>query len=106
MQLKESLQALIMNKIEKRFCIFYMAYFAVYSIFFITSIKHVGIKTILPFHMFGMVISVVFLILIFRDLYKRNFQKPNTKMMWIILMLFFSPSIFIYLFKHGFKPRK
>lgn len=98
-----------MNRVEKAFTIFYWTYLVIYLCCFIG----VGVSgnfpqhfyTIMPFHIFGMVIGIPMLIILFRDLYKREFPNPNTKVTWTILFLQFWPSIPVYLYKHGFRPR-
>jgi hypothetical protein len=51
----------------------------------------------------SMVVGVY--IIVFRDLYKREFPNPNAKVTWTILLLLVLPSIPIYLWKHGFRRR-
>lgn len=60
---------------------------------------------IVPFHIFGMILSLCFMIVIVRDIFKRNFKNPNSKTTWAILVIMFWPSVFIYLPKYAFKPR-
>lgn len=52
-----------------------------------------------------MALGLVFIIIVIRDIYKRNFENPNSKTTWAILIILFWPSVFIYLPKYGFKPR-
>jgi heme/copper-type cytochrome/quinol oxidase subunit 3 len=98
-----------MSRLEKGFVIFYGVYIFVYACCFITLAvvgpTQRGFFLLLPFHIFGMVIGIPLLIIVFRDLYKRDFPNPNSKVTWTILMLMFSPSIIVYLYKHGFRPR-
>lgn len=60
---------------------------------------------VLPFHFLGMFLGIPLLVIVFRDLYKRDFPNPNTKVTWAILMLLLWPSILVYLYRHGFRPR-
>jgi hypothetical protein len=96
-----------MNRAEKAFVLFYWTYIASYACVFVWSAVsgRLDLETILPFHFFGMAIGLVLLIIVFRDLYKRDFPNPNSKVTWTILMLMFWPSILVYLYKHGFRPR-
>jgi hypothetical protein len=54
---------------------------------------------------FGAVLGIPLVIIVFRDLYKRDFPNPNTKVTWAILMLVLGPSIIVYLHKYGLHPR-
>jgi len=93
-----------MNRFEKGFLIFYWLYLLAYiPCFFLFAGQH--FVEILPFHFFGMAVGIPMLIIIFRDVYKRPFPNPNTKVTWIIFMLLFWPSILVYLYKYGFHPR-
>ena len=93
-----------MNRAEKVFVIFYWAYILAYiPCFFLLASNH--FFAILPFHVFGMAIGIPMLIIVFRDVYKRTFPNPNTKVTWTILMLLMWPSILVYLCKYGFRPR-
>ena len=93
-----------MNHAEKAFVIFYFTYLLAYiPCFFLLMPRY--FFQLLPFHFFGMFIGLVLFIVVFRDLYKRDFPTANSKLTWAILMLVFTPTILVYLYKHGFRPR-
>lgn len=98
-----------MGRAEKSFVIFYWCYMLVYICCFlavsITGTIERWAFYVLPFHFFGMAIGIPMLIVLFRDLYKRDFPNPNSKVTWAILILMFWPSIFVYLYKYGFRLR-
>jgi hypothetical protein len=96
-----------MNRYEKGFVVFYFLYILIYVPCFIlfVSFRPNDFLWILPFHFFGMAIGVAMLVIVFRDLYKRDFPNPNSKLTWAILMLMLWPSILVYLYKYGFRPR-
>ena len=98
-----------MNRYEKAFTIFYwtytLSYLCCFFTLFLTDPQGRYFHIVIPFHFFGMAIGLPMLIVLFRDLYKRNFPNPNTKVTWTILFLMFWPSIPVYLYKHGFRPR-
>jgi hypothetical protein len=94
-----------MNRGEKIFVFFYAAYILAYIPCFFLFVEDY-FWTIIPFHFLGMALGIALLIIVFRDLYKRHYLNPNTKVTWAILMLVISPSIIFYLYMHGFHPRK
>ena len=56
--------------------------------------------------MLGFILAIVCIIITFRDISKREFQKPNRKVVWALVLLFGgTPGWIVYLFVHGFKPR-
>ncbi len=93
-----------MSKAEKAFVVFYLAYAACYAPFFF--MQYPSMEMLAPFHTFGMLMGIPLLVIPFRDLYKRDFPDPNSKVTWTIAMLFTGGiGLFVYIFKHGFKPR-
>ena len=100
-----------MNHAERAFVIFYWVYMFVYIPYFIVVavtglMDHYFFYGVMPFHFVGMLMGIPMLIVVFRDLYKRSFPNPNSKITWTILMLMFWPSILAYLYRHGFRPRE
>lgn len=94
-----------MNRGEKTFVIFYCLYMIAYIPCFSLLMPRY-FHQVMPFHILGMAIGLVLLIIVFRDLYKRDFPNPNSKLTWAILMLVFSPSIVVYLWRYGFHPHE
>ena len=98
-----------MNRIEKGFSIFYWTYLLLYIGCFIllaaTGWMEHAFPLVIPFHVLGMLLGLVMLFVVIRDIYKRDFPDPNTKVTWTILILMFMPSILVYLYQHGFRPR-
>jgi hypothetical protein len=93
-----------MKKNEKRFVVFYYLYILIYlPIFFYNIEKMPGV--LVPFHLIGMGLSLLFIIILVRDILKREFAGPNEKIAWILLILFFWPLSVLYVIKYGFKPR-
>jgi hypothetical protein len=63
-------------------------------------------EALAPFHTLGALMGIPLLVIPFRDLYKREFPDPNSKITWTIVMLLTGGiGLFVYIFKHGFKPR-
>lgn len=61
---------------------------------------------IAPFHILGMSLNVVALVLTVRDLYLRPFPKANSKLTWLLLILYTGGiGWMIYVFRHALKPR-
>lgn len=95
-----------MGKFEKSFVVFTLLYIVGYSIFFFNAMSTPeNFEKILPFHFLGMGLSLAFIMIVIRDIVKRTFKNPNSKVLWSLLIIMFWPSIFIYLPKYGFKPR-
>ena len=99
-----------MGRAAKSFMIFYWCYIVIYLCCFlaiaVTGAFEQWLFYVLPFHFLGMAIGIPMLIILFHDLYKRPFPNPNSKVTWTILMLMFWPSIPVYLYKYGFRPRQ
>ena len=77
-----------MSRNEKIFTIFYWCYVAVYVPCFLLAITSGAgdrlFRFILPFHLFGMLIGIPMLFILFRDVYRREFPNPNSKVTWTI----------------------
>jgi branched-subunit amino acid ABC-type transport system permease component len=98
------------NRAEKAFVVFYFAYLAVYVLYVVLlHLSHYFDQyffvLVLPFHFFGMAIGIVMYVIVIRDIYKRTFPNPNSKVTWTLLVILLWPSILVYLYKHGFRPR-
>ena len=93
-----------MNKIEKFICVAYWPLAIIYIPFFFTILPQYS-HILIFLHLSLMAFGLLLLIVIIRDIYKRDFPNPNTKVTWTILTLMFWPSIFVYLYKYGFRPR-
>lgn len=103
-----------MSRAEKAFTIFYWVYVVIYIPCFLMLVcsgmanpqaMDRYFPVIIPFHILGMLLGIPMLIILFRDIYKRQFPSPNSKVTWTILMLMFWPSIPVYLYRYGFHPR-
>ena len=95
-----------MGKFEKSFIVFTILYTFFYIPFFFNfDVQNGTFSKIVPFHLIGMALWLGFIIIVIRDIYKRNFENSNSKNTWTMLVLLFWPSVFIYLFKYGFKSR-
>ncbi len=99
-----------MSRWEKSFTLFYWLYLLVYLLFIVGmglfgDLDAYFFPWVVPFHLFGMAIGIPMLIVVFRDIYARNFPNPNTKVTWTILILVFPLSVPVYLYKHGFRSR-
>jgi hypothetical protein len=93
-----------MNRWEKGFCIFYFAYMLAYIPYFLLRFNFDALSVSL--HVFGMFLGLPLLFIVFRDLYKRQFPNPNSKITWTLLILLLTPfGLIAYLCMHGFRPR-
>ena len=102
-----------MRGFERGFVVYALVYIAIYSVVFLgTAICSTITETdramlvLLPFHFLGMVQNFVALVLTIRDLYKRPFPNPNSKLTWLLLILLTGGiGWIVYLFRHALKPR-
>ena len=105
-----------MKRYEKAFVIFYMIYMIIYIPTFTvlaawsegrsTEIADQLFRWIIPFHLFGMGLSVPLFIIVIRDRYKREFPNPNSKVTWALLIVGTGGiGLYVYAFKYGFRPR-
>jgi len=97
-----------MSRFEKVYCVFYMVYMAVYIPCFMILVPRVEEKyvdMVFLIHGFGVLLGLLLAVIVFHDLYKRDFPKPNTKVTWMLLICLLGVPIFVYIFKHGFQRR-
>jgi hypothetical protein len=59
-----------------------------------------------PIGSFGALLGIAALVVIIRDIYKRDVLDRNAKLAWAVLLVLFLPSAFLYLPIYGFKPRR
>ncbi len=82
-----------MSRGEKAFCLFYVVYIAIYiptllAFAFVFSDdfpSEKAITIIIPFHILGILLGLALYVIVIRDIYKREFDDPNTKVTWTIL---------------------
>lgn len=94
-----------MSNREKRFIIFYYCYVVVYLSLFFNLFQKMP-NWLIALHLLGMVLSIIFVVIIVRDILKRNFSSPNAKPIWICLILFIWPISIYYVAKYGFRKRQ
>ena len=101
-----------MNRIEKTLVLGAVAYMAVYMPYFFAQAyrgvhgANISPYAIIPFHLTGMALNFLALVLTIRDLYLRKFEKENTKLTWLLLILWTGGiGWLVYIFKHALKPR-
>ena len=101
-----------MGRLERAFVIWTIGHLAVYV--FVVVVLAVATTrrsddlfgALIPFHLLGMVQNFAALVLMIRDLYRRDFPNPNSKLTWLLLILFAAPiSWVLYLCWYGLRPR-
>ena len=104
-------QGISMNKLEKFIVYFVILYALIYTpmfvyLFFVNTPSAETFNTLIPFHLLGMVLNGLALIITIRDLYLRKFEKENAKITWALL-IFLTGGIgwLIYVFKYAIEPR-
>lgn len=102
-----------MNIAEKAFMVFFFVYWAFYVGSHAYFNWYLGVSSddeffevMLMFHLLGFLQIIAVYVIVFRDLYKRDFPNPNSKLTWGLLILLTSGiGLVVYLVKHGFRPR-
>lgn len=100
-----------MGRFERFFVIWTIGYLSAYVPVLVTvsvtpDWRNDFFEDLVPFHILGMVQNFACLLLMIRDLYKRDFPNPNSKLTWLLLILYVGPiSWVLYLCKYGLRPR-
>jgi len=87
--------------------------FSIFAVFFVIALFLIlgfypetrQLKVLLPITFVGLVINIIFMFIVLRDIFLRQFKTTGQKFLWVILILFFWPSVLLYLPKFGFKQR-
>jgi hypothetical protein len=89
-----------------------IVYMLVYLPYFFVQAYRTSKGTELPLliilvpHFFGMALNFAALVMTIRDLYLRPFPNPNTKRIWLLLILTTGGiGWIVYIFKYALKPR-
>lgn len=93
---------------ERFFVIWAISYLAVYIVVFVVAAIRWNefFEYLVPFHILGMIQNFASLVLMIRDLYRRDFPDPNSKLTWLLLILLAGPvSWVLYLYRYGLRPR-
>ena len=56
-------------------------------------------------HFFMVFLGLVVFVVMVRDLYLRDYFTANQKLTWALLFCLLTPSIWVYFFRHAWKPR-
>lgn len=88
--------------------------YSIFAVFFVTALIIVltlypesrQLKVLLPISFVGLIINIVFMFIVLRDIFLRDFKTTGQKFLWVFLILFFWPAVLVYLPKFGFKQRK
>ena len=101
-----------MSRIEKAIVITALVYMAFYiPYFFIQMFRieqgiDVPMSAINPFHFLGMALNFAAIIVTIRDLYLRSFPNPNSKLTWLLVILYTGGiGWLVYVFRHAMRPR-
>ena len=101
-----------MSRTERAIVIIALAYMIIYVAYFLMQMylaahgRQVSPWAILPYHFLGMGLIFAGLIVTIRDLYLRPFANPNSKLIWLLLILLTGGiGWLVYIFRHAFHPR-
>ncbi len=90
---------------EKFYSIFAVLFVAALILILALYPESRQLKILLPISFVGLIINIVFMFIVLRDIFLRNFKTTGQKFLWVFLILFFWPAVLVYLPKFGFKPR-
>jgi hypothetical protein len=98
-----------MSRFERAFVLFHLVCSAIYlPCFFVLAarLRHpLHLTIFFTVHLTLMLLGLVVCIIIIRDLYLRNYFTANQKLTWGLLFCLLSPSMWVYFFRHAWKPR-
>lgn len=98
----------MMGNVEKTLTLTSLVYLIIYVFIFFswTPESSQEFFKLMPFHFIGMGFSFIALVVTLRDLYLREFENSNLKLIWALLILMTGGiGILIYFFKYATKPR-
>ncbi len=94
-----------MNRIEKGYSIFSLIFIVLITVLLCSVPSTRSLTVLLPLAFVGVIINVGLLFVVFKDIFSRSFASEGRKYFWTLAILLFLPAVFIYLPRHGFKPR-
>jgi hypothetical protein len=94
-----------MNLFEKAFSIFAILFAAglISSLLIYPELR--SIERLLPLSAAGFLSNVGLIFIVLRDIFKREFNPPGSKYLWLAMILLLWPSVLYYLPRYGFHPR-
>ncbi|MBB5348909.1 putative membrane protein [Desulfoprunum benzoelyticum] len=95
-----------MNFFEKLYAIAAIIFEIGLVVFFLLQPQYQRLSILLPACSVGLIVNIIFLFLVFRDIFQRTFDNSRTKYFWLVIILLFWPAGLVYLLRHGFKPRQ
>ncbi|THB79780.1 MAG: hypothetical protein D6B25_00405 [Desulfobulbaceae bacterium] len=93
-----------MTTIEKILSIVSIGYFIFLALILVFVPASRQLPILLTLCGIGVVVNAILLYITFKDVFSRQFSSETTRYKWIILILFFMPTILVYLALHGFRP--
>lgn len=63
-------------------------------------------QVLLPISLVGLLVNVIFMFIVLRDIFQRRFKTTGQKVLWVVLILVFWPSVLVYLPMFGFRTGK
>jgi len=100
----------MMSRLERSLVLVHLTAAVVYVPCFFAAVPHVEFgrgswTTLMTVHFSLMFLGLVVMVVIIRDLYLRDYFTPNQKLTWGLLFCLLTPSIWVYFFRHAWKPR-
>jgi hypothetical protein len=87
--------------------------YSIFAILFVIALSAVLIlypecrqlKILLPISLVGLMVNILFMFIVLRDIFLREYLTFGQKVLWAVLTMLFLP-VLIYLPKFGFRARK
>jgi hypothetical protein len=90
---------------EKLYSIFAILFVIALSVVLFLYPECRQLKILLPISLVGLMVNILFMFIVLRDIFLREYMTFGQKVLWAVLTMLFLPVI-IYLPKFGFRARK
>jgi hypothetical protein len=91
---------------EKLYSIFAILFVIALSVVLTLYPEYRQLKILLPVSLVGLIVNIVFMFIVLRDIFLRDYLTFGQKVLWAVVILVLWPAVFIYLPRFGFKARK
>ena len=90
---------------EKLYSIFAILFVIALTVVLILYPDCRQLRILLPISLVGLIVNILFMFIVLRDIFLREYMTFGQKVLWAVLTMLFLP-VLIYLPKFGFRARK